>query len=395
MVMSMVTELAAALVSLGGLGVADALELAEAEAGVRGRAGDRRRRGRCGLGALVQPAGRVRQQSAGHEPAHTSPRRRTPLARASRRRRGRCPCRSNVTGSDKFQCAEGTGMPQRLTALEVSLLAWTPRTRRATSARGHLRPGQRELRLRAADRADPGPHRVRARDTGSGFVGARPGGRSGLGRRRGLRLTFHVRRSARPPRPRNSWEFVGRILARRLDRSRPLWEVYLVEGLADHQFALVSKTHPAGRRDRHRGHRPGAPGHPPEAASAATGRRRGLATGTGTVGGGPAARGGLGERPGPGARGGQPARGADRRARHGRGRRRGGRRDRGALCELAGDALRGPRLAVAARRPGVGAAALRHGVPGWPTFARSGPSIRTRSTTWSWRWSPGDCGTGC
>ena len=38
-------------------------------------------------------------------------------------------------------------------------------------------------------------------------------------------------------------EFVGRILARRLDRSRPLWEVYLVEGLADHQFALVSKTH--------------------------------------------------------------------------------------------------------------------------------------------------------
>src|SRR5215207_10379095 len=32
-------------------------------------------------------------------------------------------------------------------------------------------------------------------------------------------------------------------MARRLDRSRPLWEVYLVEGLAEHQFALVSKTH--------------------------------------------------------------------------------------------------------------------------------------------------------
>ena len=58
-------------------------------------------------------------------------------------------------------------------------------------------------------------------------------------------LTFHVRRSAlpRPGTAEQLREFVGRILARRLDRSRPLWEVYLVEGLADHQFALVSKTH--------------------------------------------------------------------------------------------------------------------------------------------------------
>ena len=58
-------------------------------------------------------------------------------------------------------------------------------------------------------------------------------------------LTFHVRRSAlpRPGTPDQLREFVGRILARRLDRSRPLWEVYLVEGLADHQFALIGKTH--------------------------------------------------------------------------------------------------------------------------------------------------------
>ena len=58
-------------------------------------------------------------------------------------------------------------------------------------------------------------------------------------------LTFHVRRSAlpRPGTAEQLREFVGRILARRLDRSRPLWEVYLVEGLADNQFALVGKTH--------------------------------------------------------------------------------------------------------------------------------------------------------
>ncbi len=58
-------------------------------------------------------------------------------------------------------------------------------------------------------------------------------------------LTFHVRRSAlpRPGTPDQLREFVGRILARRLDRSRPLWEVYLVEGLSDDRFALVTKSH--------------------------------------------------------------------------------------------------------------------------------------------------------
>ena len=58
-------------------------------------------------------------------------------------------------------------------------------------------------------------------------------------------LTFHVRRSAlpRPGSLEQLRELVGRILARRLDRSRPLWEVYLVEGLAGGRFALVDKSH--------------------------------------------------------------------------------------------------------------------------------------------------------
>jgi diacylglycerol O-acyltransferase / wax synthase len=58
-------------------------------------------------------------------------------------------------------------------------------------------------------------------------------------------LTFHVRRSALP-RPGSLvqlQEFVGRVLARRLDRSRPLWEIYLVEGLEDDRFALLVKSH--------------------------------------------------------------------------------------------------------------------------------------------------------
>ena len=58
-------------------------------------------------------------------------------------------------------------------------------------------------------------------------------------------LTFHVRRSAlpHPGSLAQLREFVGRVLARRLDRSRPLWELYLVEGLEDNRFALVAKSH--------------------------------------------------------------------------------------------------------------------------------------------------------
>ena len=40
-------------------------------------------------------------------------------------------------------------------------------------------------------------------------------------------------------------EFVARIQQRPLDRSHPLWEVYLVEGLEHDRFAVVTKTHHA------------------------------------------------------------------------------------------------------------------------------------------------------
>jgi diacylglycerol O-acyltransferase / wax synthase len=58
-------------------------------------------------------------------------------------------------------------------------------------------------------------------------------------------LAYHVRRSALP-RPGNLdqlRELVARIISRPLDRSRPLWEMYFVEGLAGGQVALLSKSH--------------------------------------------------------------------------------------------------------------------------------------------------------
>jgi diacylglycerol O-acyltransferase len=58
-------------------------------------------------------------------------------------------------------------------------------------------------------------------------------------------IGFHVRRSAlpRPGTLDQLRELVSRIVSRPLDRSRPLWEIYVVEGLADGQFALLTKSH--------------------------------------------------------------------------------------------------------------------------------------------------------
>ena len=53
-------------------------------------------------------------------------------------------------------------------------------------------------------------------------------------------ITYHVRRSAlpRPGTDAALLEFCARIQSRLLDRDRPLWEMYLVEGLRDDRVAV-------------------------------------------------------------------------------------------------------------------------------------------------------------
>jgi diacylglycerol O-acyltransferase / wax synthase len=58
-------------------------------------------------------------------------------------------------------------------------------------------------------------------------------------------LEYHVRHTALPS-PGSIEQLqalAGRIYSQRLDRSKPLWETWLVQGLEDGSFALITKTH--------------------------------------------------------------------------------------------------------------------------------------------------------
>jgi diacylglycerol O-acyltransferase / wax synthase len=60
-------------------------------------------------------------------------------------------------------------------------------------------------------------------------------------------LRYHLRHSG-VPSPGGDEELktlAGRIFSLRLDRHRPLWEIWLVDGLDDNRFALLGKTHHA------------------------------------------------------------------------------------------------------------------------------------------------------
>ncbi len=60
-------------------------------------------------------------------------------------------------------------------------------------------------------------------------------------------LSYHVRHSAlpEPGSEEQLRNLTGRVFSQSLDRSKPLWELWLVQGLERNRFALLSKTHHA------------------------------------------------------------------------------------------------------------------------------------------------------
>ena len=58
-------------------------------------------------------------------------------------------------------------------------------------------------------------------------------------------LEYHLRNTALPP-PGDKADLcrlMGRLMSQELDRARPLWEAWIVEGLAGGRWAVVSKVH--------------------------------------------------------------------------------------------------------------------------------------------------------
>jgi diacylglycerol O-acyltransferase len=101
-------------------------------------------------------------------------------------------------------------------------------------------PSYQELLASVASRLDRVP-RYRQRLAFVPFAAARPVWVDAAD----LDLEYHVRHTALPPPGGDEplRKLAGRLFAQRLDRGKPLWELWLIEGYGEGRFAVLSKTH--------------------------------------------------------------------------------------------------------------------------------------------------------
>ena len=208
---------------------------------------------------LVVPAPGEQRDRAGQDREHGGRRRivevlllvgRAPVGRSSlpeshveQARRGPGPRRA-------AHCdGKGIVMSQRLRPRDLAFLAEeSPSTPMHNATVEIFEPGRLRLRLRAAGRADRRPDLVRAALPPAGPVRARAASptRSGSTTRTSTSPSTYAGPRCRGRAAIDQLrELVARIVSRPLDRNRPLWEVYFVEGLADGRVAVLSKSHQA------------------------------------------------------------------------------------------------------------------------------------------------------
>jgi WS/DGAT/MGAT family acyltransferase len=60
-----------------------------------------------------------------------------------------------------------------------------------------------------------------------------------------FQILYHIRHTAvpAPGKPEQLRNLAGRVFAQNLDRAKPLWELWMVEGLEEGRWALISKVH--------------------------------------------------------------------------------------------------------------------------------------------------------
>jgi hypothetical protein len=66
-----------------------------------------------------------------------------------------------------------------------------------------------------------------------------------VGGRRPVQLAYHLRHThlPLPGDERTLKRLAGRIMSQQLDRGKPLWEMWVVEGVEGNRFAIISKVH--------------------------------------------------------------------------------------------------------------------------------------------------------
>ena len=110
---------------------------------------------------------------------------------------------------------------------------------------------RRHSRARTAGSTSPGSRRTSSPSsstspaTGSAWTGSPTTGTRYGSTTSTFDFDYHVRHTSlpRPGPTSNCGTSAGRIVSTPLDRAKPLWELWVVEGLEDDRFALIAKIH--------------------------------------------------------------------------------------------------------------------------------------------------------